>query len=264
MRSHLIGFLIAICIASVGAMARAAESSDLTGMWSGSYLDGEGETAKRVLFEMVLIQTGDEVSGFIRDRIRPGDVNDAWLFAKFDGTIRGSELAFQKVFDGTGKVEASVSYRGSLSEDRTTIRGGTWKTEAGLTGPFDLAKDAKTGPGPVSGIWEGAYSYPPGAGNGDVSFIAAFVHRGDELRGFLTEPDTFAGGNAPYLHATLEGRYSEDDRTLKLEKTYDRTAGVGHSVIYSGKLGRDGVFEGTWKLDALTGKFLMNRAAPSQ
>src|SRR5438094_172660 len=121
--------------------------------------------------------------------------------------------------------------------------------------------------GAVTGVWTGEYRYPEGSGARPVSFTAIVVQRGENLTGEIKEPNTFGEQGDPWLHATVEGRFDPETRTLNFLKTYDGTAKVDHDVRYEGRLSADAtqVEDGTWKIpDNGQGTFTLKKESVPQ
>jgi hypothetical protein len=120
--------------------------------------------------------------------------------------------------------------------------------------------------GPLTGTWEGKYVYPAGSGMDPVIFTLVLIQEGDRVTGMIREPNTFGEKGNPWLHATLDGRFSAESRVLRFTKTYDGTAGVNHDVEYKGQVSADtnAVEYGTWTIPGDgSGTFTMRRKAGS-
>lgn len=119
-----------------------------------------------------------------------------------------------------------------------------------------LASAAETN---VTGVWTGKYEYPAGSMQAPVEFTILFIQSGDDVTGHVKETNTFGKQPEPSLHSSLKGRLNKETRDLTFTKTYDGTAGVSHSVEYSGRISEDGatVDGGSWKLGGLSGTFLL-------
>lgn len=115
--------------------------------------------------------------------------------------------------------------------------------------------------GTLSGIWTGEYRYPESMGQRPVTFTVFLFQQGDRVTALIKEPNTFGDHTSPWLHATAEGRYDKEAKTLNFTKSYDGTAGQSHDVVYKGTL-RSGATEnvaGTWDISGLQGSFTMKR-----
>src|SRR5215469_17199244 len=89
----------------------------------------------------------------------------------------------------------------------------------------------------VTGVWTGKYEYA--GGQGPVEFTIIFLQKGDEVVGRVKETNTFGKQPEPWLHSSLKGTLNKETRELKFTKTYDGTAGISHSVEYSGRISED-------------------------
>ncbi len=120
----LIFALILCLLAPVAAFA--AEVDKFNGTWSGAYRDwSEGGL---VPFE-ITIRVGEPISdyaaitGTIVEPATFGNGESEWLRATVTGEVRRDTLAFVKTYDGTGGVEHSVNYQGTLDRDNGLILG---------------------------------------------------------------------------------------------------------------------------------------------
>lgn len=102
----------------------------------------------------------------------------------------------------------------------------------------------------MTGFWNGAYYYPAYANRNPVPFSIYFIQQGDDIRGFLREPNTFGKSKHPWLYATIEGNVNSVNGVLSFKKTYDGTAKVSHSVRYRGTVTKDGdkLMGGKWTI----------------
>ena len=131
--------------------------------------------------------------------------------------------------------------------------------------PADASKDAaccsKSCCGELSGIWNGEYRYPEGAGQRPVTFTAFLFQDGDRITAEIKEPNSFGDQTSPWLHATADGKYDKETKTLRFVKSYDGTAGVSHDVVYKGALneGATQAVAGNWDIGGLQGSFTMKR-----
>jgi hypothetical protein len=120
--------------------------------------------------------------------------------------------------------------------------------------------------GPLTGVWEGKYEYPKDSGVEPVMFTLILIQEGDKVTGMIREPNSFGERPDPWLHATLDGRFSGDNRELSFTKTYDGTAGASHDVEYKAQIAADGnsVESGTWTIPgAWSGTFTLKRKTGS-
>lgn len=115
----------------------------------------------------------------------------------------------------------------------------------------------------LTGIWNGTYYYPPNAECPAqfIKFWMIVIDNDGEISGFIKEPNTFGHVDDPWLHATYKGSVS--GRHIKFRKTYDGTAGVNHSVDYSGQLSAAGSdAAGQWTIPgSWSGKFTLEKVA---
>ena len=126
----------------------------------------------------------------------------------------------------------------------------------GLTLPLllTLAEKAATrgAASPLTGAWTGRYEYTDGRDG--VDFTQELTFSQGLISGFVSEPNTFGDSTSKNLYATFLGTVAGN--TIEWLKTYDGTAGVSHSVKYSGTLDRAAKsIEGRWSIDGVTGPF---------
>jgi hypothetical protein len=99
-----------------------------------------------------------------------------------------------------------------------------------------------------------------------VTFTLIMIHEGDRVTGMIREPNTMGERPDPWLFATVDGRFLEQDRALIFTKTSDDAEGVSHGVQYKGQVSPDStmVEKGTWTVPGyLHGTFVMKRRAGS-
>jgi Caspase domain len=121
-----------------------------------------------------------------------------------------------------------------------------------------LAAPAPLG-GNISGVWKGTYSYSNG-NQPPVNFTVSFGPNG--CSGRSEEPNTFGNKSAPKLFANLSCSDPAlvPGRLMTINKTYDGTGGVSHSVIYSGTVSADmHTISGRWAVNSARGNFTMSR-----
>ncbi len=100
----------------------------------------------------------------------------------------------------------------------------------------------------LSGTWKGRYFYPR-AVNGitSVKFSMNLVLSQARISGSVIEPNTFGQRTSKKLFANFSGTIYGNK--ISWTKKYDGTAGVGHSVKYSGTIDRrNRRIDGTWKI----------------
>lgn len=131
--------------------------------------------------------------------------------------------------------------------------------------PKEAAKAASgsccSSAGTLSGVWTGEYRYSEGAGLRPVTFTVFLFQQGDHVTAMIKEPNSFGDQTSPWLHATAEGRYDKEAKTLNFVKSYDGTAGVSHDVVYKGSLasGATESVSGTWDISGVQGSFTMKK-----
>jgi hypothetical protein len=229
------------------------------GVWNGVYYYPD-DAKTPVKFEMIVIQNGATVAGFMKEPNTFGKRNEPLLHAVFKGRIddETGQWKFTKTYDGTAGENHDVAYEGKTSREGTKVEG-TWKLND-LVGRFTLEKGAQTRAGAYTGIWSGTFHYPRGDGRDAVNFNMILVHEGKGFTGFMKEPNTFGNGDEPWLQAGFKGRIDEETGRLMITKTYDGTGGVSHAVEYSGMPARDGSkIEGSWTIGDFGGPFVLQR-----
>jgi translation elongation factor EF-G len=231
-------------------------------MWRGWYYYPQDSGQQPVSFEMVLIQDGATVVGFIKEPNTFGERQEPWLHSVFKGSVdeQTGKLTYTKTYDGTAGPKHDVVYSGQRGQDKTKVEG-MWDI-GGFMGRFTLEKVANTSAGSLSGVWSGTYHYPQGSGRDPVNFNMIVIHQGKSVTGFMKEPNTFGQRKEePWLHAIFKGTYDEQAGKLTITKTYDGTAGENHDVEYRGQAAQDRAkVEGTWAIgDNLTGTFTLQR-----
>jgi uncharacterized caspase-like protein len=108
----------------------------------------------------------------------------------------------------------------------------------------------------LSGRWAGKYYYPYALeGVLSVDFEMDLVLSQGRVSGFVSEPNTFGDDTSNHLYADFQGEIYGD--SISWTKTYDGTAGVDHSVSYSGTIDRQSkTIFGTWMIrDDWSGRF---------
>lgn len=89
----------------------------------------------------------------------------------------------------------------------------------------------------LTGRWRGRYHYPV-AQNGitSVDFEMDLTFSQGRISGFVIEPNTFGDNTSANLYANFDGQVAGN--LVEWQKTYDGTAGVSHSVWYTGTIER--------------------------
>jgi caspase domain-containing protein len=111
----------------------------------------------------------------------------------------------------------------------------------------------------ISGTWSGTYSYDSGK-QPPVSFTVSFGPNG--CAGRSEEPNTFGNKSAPKLFANLtcSDAVLLPGHLITINKTYDGTGGVSHSVVYTGTVSADmRSISGRWVVNNAHGNFTMSR-----
>jgi hypothetical protein len=232
----------------------------LTGIYRGWFYYPD-DNMKPVCFQMLLVQNGSTVAGFIKEPNTFGTRREPFLAAAFKGKYdpETGKLTFTKFYDGTAGPDHEVEYSAEFGKDGKKAEG-TWAI-GGAGARFTLDKIKGSGFGPYSGIWSGTYEYPADADRKPVDFQAVIVHHGKRIFGFMKERDTFAKSEEPWLHANLRGHVDDKTGKMVFMKTYDGTAGQDHDVEYTGEPSRDKKqVVGTWTIpDVFTGRFTIQR-----
>jgi hypothetical protein len=224
----------------------------LTGVWRGWFQYPQGAVQPPVCFQLVLVQDGGTVVGFIKEPNTFGTRREPWLAAVLKGRFdaQTGKLTLTKTYDGTAGPSHDVEYTGAVSKDGNKVEG-DWDI-GGAGGTFTLERVRNTRSGPFAGVWEGTYHYPEGKDLAPVKFQMLMVQHGNRVTGFLKESNTFGvGKDEPFLHATLKGQYNDKTGKLHFLKSYDGTDGVDQDVEYSGKVAREKtLIEGVWTIPA--------------
>jgi hypothetical protein len=124
------------------AMSRA-EQGKLTGMWTGVYSYPKETGQDPVKFQMVIIQDGTTVVGFIKEKNTFGKRDEPWLHATFKGSfdVKTGKLTFTKTYDGTAGADHDVAYSGQSKDGKVE---GAWTIgmagQADFSGAFTLDK----------------------------------------------------------------------------------------------------------------------------
>jgi uncharacterized caspase-like protein len=111
----------------------------------------------------------------------------------------------------------------------------------------------------ISGVWNGTYSYASG-NKPPVNFTVSFGPNG--CAGHSQEPNTFGNKSAAKLFANLtcSDAVLLPGHLITINKTYDGTGGVSHSVVYTGTVSADmRSISGRWVVNSAHGNFTMSR-----
>lgn len=262
--------LRALALLLVLPTAVSAADEALTGIWNGVYSYPQEAKRKPVLFRLYVVQDGERLLGGIMER-NTFDVGEAegeehWLHGilvngRYDAAT--GAVTFTKRYDGTDGVDHDVAYTGELDDASVS---GTWTIPGSWSGQFQVQKDDAAGSGRFSGTWSGSYDYPAGVvdRNGtplrETRFWLVLLYDGEEVRGYLTEPNTFGQPEEPWLHALVKGTFDPDTGELVFTKEYDGTGDVDHTVEYRGQpADTDQSVSGSWTINGFGGTFEMQR-----
>jgi len=108
----------------------------------------------------------------------------------------------------------------------------------------------------ISGLWRGTFN-----NNGKIVPFT-WLFDSTACRGRSEEPNTFANPSYAKLFANLSCTTSSlsSGQTIIITKTYDGTAGVSHSVLYTGTVSLDlRQISGQWAIGPQRGSFLASR-----
>lgn len=101
-----------------------AQSSVGESRWDGAYYYPDNR--QPVAFHLDLQQTGNQISGRTAEPATFGNGTSQQLFAYVSGSINGAGISFVKTYDGTGGVNHSVQYDGTIAQDGLSMSG-TWR-----------------------------------------------------------------------------------------------------------------------------------------
>lgn len=253
---------LALLFSSSVALADEKAKTILTGLWNGSYsYAGDGTGRPDVAFSAVMLQQGDEITGFIREANTFGATDDPWLHALLKGKVdpETGSVTFTKTYDGTSGVDHDVEYAGKLDAKGQRIEAGKWQIGE-FSGTFKIAKDPKVRTGKVAGHWRGENVPLADSDIPTVKVSMVLLHKGDEIIGFAREPRVGQDGTNPWFHATVKGDYDADTGVIKLVKSYDGTARASAEEEYLGKFTDDGALTGKRSAKGTNiGKFNLKR-----
>lgn len=247
--------------------ASAPPAFDLTGDWSGTATSGMATFP----YEWRLTQRGDQINGVVRISSNGGS---SYALFNVQGTISSNSITFRGTSFISRVQGSDVSWcmpTGVLQYDDNFGAAkleGTWGSNSinggcpiGSSGNVSLSRTTKSSPPPqatanISGVWQGTYR---NSGK-TVAFTWTFDSYG--CHGRSEEPNTFANPSYPKLFANLTCSVTSlyPGQTVTIMKTYDGTAGVSHSVIYTGTLSSDlRQISGRWTIGAMGDSFSMSR-----
>ena len=104
--------------------------ADLNGTWLGTYWQRGNPTR----FEIVLLQSGNSLSGSVLDDSYLGE-------AKLTGEVVGRRISFSKRY--VTSSPDSVDYVGAISEDEDYIQG-QWKVSFADSGPWEARRSGES------------------------------------------------------------------------------------------------------------------------
>jgi hypothetical protein len=102
--------------------AAQAQSSGIASHWTGEY-QYPNQSQGPVEFTMTLQLNGQSITGRTTEPATFGNGSSPFLYATISGTVVGRTISFTKTYDGTGGVNHSVQYRGTISRDGSFIVG---------------------------------------------------------------------------------------------------------------------------------------------
>lgn len=112
----------------------------------------------------------------------------------------------------------------------------------------------------ISGFWTGRFIYTI-PDKPAVNFDAELTHKGPDLTGMITEPNTFDDEAGELLSAIILG--TVQGRIVRFKKTYAGEGRANHTVSYVGEIdGTNCFIIGHWTLGAFKGTFEMDRDGP--
>ena len=100
-----------------------ADAESIAPDWQGNYYYTAGNRHAHVPFTMHLQIDGQTISGRTTEPATFGDGSSAELYADISGRISGTALTFTKTYDGTGGVNHSVQYLGTISANGARMSG---------------------------------------------------------------------------------------------------------------------------------------------
>jgi WD40 repeat protein len=118
-----------------------APQRSLASEWQGKYMYAPGDTRSPVPFTWVLHVKGTSITGREDEINTFGDKSAPKLGASLVGTINGASVAIEKTYNGTGGVNHSVAYQGTISPDERSMSG-IW-TIGPTAGSFSVTATGK-------------------------------------------------------------------------------------------------------------------------
>lgn len=130
-------------VAVAGTPTRAPQVAEanivtLAGKWTGSYSYDRVRNPAKPFEVNIMVRT--DKNRFSGKMSEPKLRSNAKLISMINGTMgKDGKLSFVKKYYPSSGMTEPVTYRGALAEDGKSITG-TWKTESGLTGSFEMKK----------------------------------------------------------------------------------------------------------------------------
>jgi WD40 repeat protein len=122
-----------------------APQTALASEWQGEYGYAPALKLAPVPFTWVLHFKGQAITGREDEVNTFGDKSAPKLFADLAGTISGTSVSIKKTYNGTGGVNHSVQYQGTIGPDGRSMSG-NWTivtTSGTTTGPFSVTATGK-------------------------------------------------------------------------------------------------------------------------
>jgi hypothetical protein len=111
-----------------------SDADSLTGVWNGLYT--YADQGQQGPFTATLFQSGDALLGTVHE---PHPEGQGTLIANLWGARDGSEVRFNKIYDGTLGWRHSINYQGTLNADGSEIEG-RWTISAAWSGRFLMVR----------------------------------------------------------------------------------------------------------------------------
>ena len=114
-------------------------TSDLTGVWDGTYIQ---PSVGMVTFVSTLIETGGALGGSVVEPCMTPSCPISTHNASIAGQRSGNAVSFVKTYEPPGYGYDKVFYEGAVNADATEISG-RWRVGA-LSGAFLMVRSSKT------------------------------------------------------------------------------------------------------------------------
>jgi hypothetical protein len=111
-----------LCLLLLTGLA-AAQSPPVAKEWEGKYYYPTGDKRAPVPFRLSLQIDRDSLSGQMSEPATFGNGSSPELYADISGHISGTAVAFTKTYDGTGGVNHSVEYLGTIAATGSSMSG---------------------------------------------------------------------------------------------------------------------------------------------